>query len=135
MQMEVMHGQTVPGVLKALTVFALVYNLVRMVMCPSAILQHLAVERIHQLSGGPALVQRAMHWPTMSGVDRESRTPPSRGAARHETAAEAFPLDDQVSAGTASAMGTTSDQRLTSCHSRKTLNVGRTPTPESINVS
>jgi hypothetical protein len=44
--MEVMHGQTVPGVLKALTVFAIVYNLVRMVMCPSAILQHLAVERI-----------------------------------------------------------------------------------------
>ena len=46
MQMEVMHGQTVPGVLKALTVFAIVYNLVRMVMCPSAILQHLAAERI-----------------------------------------------------------------------------------------
>jgi len=33
-------------VLKELTVFAMVYNLVRMVMCHSAILQHIAVERI-----------------------------------------------------------------------------------------
>jgi hypothetical protein len=29
MQMDVLHGQTVPGVLKELTVFAIVYNLVR----------------------------------------------------------------------------------------------------------
>jgi hypothetical protein len=46
MRMEVLHGQTVPGVLKELTIFAMVYNLVRMVMWHSAILQHLAVERI-----------------------------------------------------------------------------------------
>ena len=46
MQMEVLHGQTVPGVLKELTVFAIVYNLVRLVMWPSATLQHTAVERI-----------------------------------------------------------------------------------------
>jgi hypothetical protein len=46
MQMEVLHGQTVPGVLKELTVFALVYNLVRMAMCQSATLQHISVERI-----------------------------------------------------------------------------------------
>jgi hypothetical protein len=46
MRMEVLRGQTVPGVLKALTVFALVYNLVRMVMCQSARLQHLGVEQI-----------------------------------------------------------------------------------------
>ena len=46
MQMDVLHCKTVPGVLKELTVFAIVYNLVRMVMCQSAILQHLAVERI-----------------------------------------------------------------------------------------
>ena len=38
--------KTVPGVLKELTVFAMVYNLVRMVMWHSAILQHIAVERI-----------------------------------------------------------------------------------------
>ena len=44
--MDVLHGKTVPGVLKALTVFALVYHLVRMVMRPSATLQHSAVERI-----------------------------------------------------------------------------------------
>jgi hypothetical protein len=46
MRMEVLHGKTVPGVLKELTVFAIVYNLVRMVMCQSATLQHLTVERI-----------------------------------------------------------------------------------------
>jgi Transposase DDE domain len=46
MQMDVLHCKTVPGVLKELTVFALVYNLVRMVMRQLATLQHTAVERI-----------------------------------------------------------------------------------------
>ena len=46
MQMDVLHCKTVPGVLKELTVFALVYNLDRMVMCQSALLQHIGVERI-----------------------------------------------------------------------------------------
>jgi hypothetical protein len=46
MQMDVLHGKTVPGVLKELTVFALIYNLVRLVMCRSATLQHTGVERI-----------------------------------------------------------------------------------------
>jgi hypothetical protein len=46
MRMDVLHGKSVPGVLKELTVFAMVYNLVRMVMWHSAILQHIAVERI-----------------------------------------------------------------------------------------
>jgi hypothetical protein len=46
MQMEVLHGQTVPGVLEALTVCALVYHLVRLVMGQSATLQHLSIERI-----------------------------------------------------------------------------------------
>jgi len=46
MQMDVLHCKTVPGVLKELTVFAIVYNLVRMVMCQSATLQHIRVERI-----------------------------------------------------------------------------------------
>jgi hypothetical protein len=46
MQMDVLHGKTVLGTRKELTVFAMVYNLVRMVMLQSAILQHTAVERI-----------------------------------------------------------------------------------------
>ena len=46
MQMEVLHGKTVPGVLKELTVFAIVYNLVRMVMGQSAALQHVSVAQI-----------------------------------------------------------------------------------------
>jgi hypothetical protein len=46
MRMDGLHGKTVLGVLKELTVFAIVYNLVRMVMGPSAALQHVGVERI-----------------------------------------------------------------------------------------
>jgi hypothetical protein len=46
MQMEVVHGNTVPGVLKELTVVAIVYNLVRLVMGPSAALHHVSVEQL-----------------------------------------------------------------------------------------
>jgi hypothetical protein len=46
MQMDVLHCKTASGVLKELTVFALVYNLVRMIIGQSTILQHLGVERI-----------------------------------------------------------------------------------------
>jgi hypothetical protein len=46
MQMEILHGKTVPGVLKELTVFAIVYHLVRLVMYQSSTLQHIGVERI-----------------------------------------------------------------------------------------
>jgi hypothetical protein len=45
LQMDVLHGKTVPGVWKELTVLAIVANLVRMVRCPSAMRQHLGVER------------------------------------------------------------------------------------------
>jgi hypothetical protein len=46
MQMEVLHCKTVPGVLKELTVFTIVYNLVHLAIWQSAALQHIAVERI-----------------------------------------------------------------------------------------
>ena len=46
MKMDVLHCETVDGVLKELTVFALVYNLVRAVMCVAAQRQGVAVERI-----------------------------------------------------------------------------------------
>jgi hypothetical protein len=46
MQMDVLHCKTVLGTLKELTVFTMVYNLVRMVMLQSATLQYIAVERI-----------------------------------------------------------------------------------------
>jgi len=49
MPMAVWHGNTVPGVLTEFTVLALVDNLVRMVMCPSAMRQHLGVERMSVL--------------------------------------------------------------------------------------
>jgi hypothetical protein len=46
MQMDMLHGKTPPGVLKELMVFAIVYNLVRMVMRHSATRRYTAVERI-----------------------------------------------------------------------------------------
>jgi hypothetical protein len=46
MRMEVLHGKTVPGVLQEVTVFAIVDNLVHMVMWPSATLPDIGVERI-----------------------------------------------------------------------------------------
>lgn len=45
-RMDVLHCITVSGVLKELAVFAIVYNLVRLVMCQSAALQGMGVERI-----------------------------------------------------------------------------------------
>jgi IS4 transposase len=46
MHMDVLHCKSVSGVLKELTIFAMVYNLVRQVMRQSATLQHTAVARI-----------------------------------------------------------------------------------------
>jgi hypothetical protein len=46
MRLDVLHGKTISGVLKDLTVLAIVYNLVRMVMRLSAALQCVGVERI-----------------------------------------------------------------------------------------
>jgi hypothetical protein len=46
MQMDVLHGTTVPGVLKERTVLAIVDHLVRLVRWHAAMLQHLTVEHI-----------------------------------------------------------------------------------------
>jgi len=46
MGLDVLHCQRLVGVLKELTVFALVYNLVRMVMLAAAKRQGVALERI-----------------------------------------------------------------------------------------
>ena len=46
MQMDVLHSETVMGVLKELTVFALVYNLVRATMCVASRQQEVEVDRI-----------------------------------------------------------------------------------------
>ena len=59
MQMDVLHGQTVLGVHKALLVFAILYHLVRLVIRQSAHQQQVGVERISCLDalrwlGAPA---------------------------------------------------------------------------------
>jgi hypothetical protein len=46
MKMDILHCETVDGVLKELTMFALVYNLVRAVMHAAAVRQEVAVDRI-----------------------------------------------------------------------------------------
>jgi hypothetical protein len=43
MRVDVLHCKTVPGVLKEVIVFAIVYNPVRMAMWQSATLQHIGV--------------------------------------------------------------------------------------------
>jgi Transposase DDE domain len=82
MRMDVLHCKTVPGVLKELTVFAIVYNLVRMVMWQSAALQDIGVERISFLdalrwlgapSTGMPLGARLSTPPDLIGWSRASR--------------------------------------------------------------
>ena len=46
MQMDVWHGQTVPGVWKELPIVAIVYTLVRLGMWPSAMRQPIGVARL-----------------------------------------------------------------------------------------
>jgi IS4 transposase len=49
MPMDVLHGKTGPGVLQALAVLAIVDNLVHLVMCQSAMRQHIGGERMSVL--------------------------------------------------------------------------------------
>ncbi len=49
MKMDVLHCTTVLGVLKELTIFAMVYNLVRLVILPSAHYQQVEVTRMRFL--------------------------------------------------------------------------------------
>jgi hypothetical protein len=46
MKMDVLHCKTVPGVLKELTIFAIISNLVRLMMWPSAMRQPIGVARL-----------------------------------------------------------------------------------------
>jgi hypothetical protein len=46
MKMDVLHCKTVLGVLKELTIFAIVYNLVRLVILQSAQHQQVEVDRM-----------------------------------------------------------------------------------------
>jgi hypothetical protein len=85
MRMEVLRCKTVLGVLKELTVFALVDNLVRMVMGQSARLQHLGVERISVLDALRWLGAPSTGMPSV-GL-RQPYPTSSRGAACQETAA------------------------------------------------
>ncbi len=117
-RMEVWHGQTVPGVLKALSVFAIVDTLVRLVMWHSAVLQHFAVERISCLD--------ALRWlgapntGTPLGALIVNAIRPHRVESRvKKRRPKRFPLDEHTPGRTPSAIGTASVQRLTSCHSAK----------------
>ncbi len=83
MHMDVLHCKTVSGVLKELTVFAIVYNLVRLVIWQSATLEHTAVERIGSLdalrwlsapSTGRPLVALIVNPYARSGWSRASRS-------------------------------------------------------------
>jgi hypothetical protein len=112
MPMEVLHCTTVPGVLKELTVFTIVYNLVRMVIWQSAELQHTAVERISFLDALRWLSAPSIGMPLVALIVNPIR-PRSGGAARQEAAAQELPVHDQTPAGTAPAVGAACAHRLT----------------------
>ncbi|MGH8070807.1 MAG: transposase [Candidatus Entotheonellia bacterium] len=112
MQMDVLHCKTVPGVLKELTVFAIVYNLVCMVMWQSATLQAIGVERISFLDALRWLAAPSTGTPLGALIVNPTR-PSSGRAARQEAAAQAVPLDVQAPARTASPVTTARIARLT----------------------
>ena len=73
MHRDVLHGQTVPGVRKELTVFAILYNLVRMVMWHSATLQPIAVERMSLLNALRWLSAPSTRMPLMALIVNPAR--------------------------------------------------------------
>ena len=122
--MEMLHCKTVPGVLKELTVFAMVYNLVRMVMWHSSIRQHIAVERISFLDALRWLSAPSTGLPFIALIVNPE-PPLSCGAAGQEATIQELPLHDATPARTASAVGPASTGRLTSCHSAKSDDVSK----------
>ena len=91
MRMEVLHGQTVPGVLKELMVFTIVDNLVRLLMWQSATLQHTAVEQINFLDALRWLSAPHTGVPLMALIVNPTR--PHRGEPRvKKRRAKSFPL-------------------------------------------
>jgi hypothetical protein len=61
--MDVLHCQTVDGVLKELIVFALVYNLVRLVLCEAGRRQQVSVERLSFMDALRWLMHATPHSP------------------------------------------------------------------------
>jgi len=76
MKMDVLRCQSVPGVLKELTMFALVYNLVRLVMLSAARTREVAVERISFVDALRWLAQADEHSPPP--IVRINRLRPNR---------------------------------------------------------
>jgi hypothetical protein len=80
-----------------------------------------------QLPRCAAVARRPEPRDPVRSVARHPHSTASRGTPRQETAAEELPLHGQTPARAASAIGTASAQRLTSCHSRKTPILARAP--------
>jgi hypothetical protein len=135
MQMEELHGQTVPGVLKELTVFAMVDNLVRMVMCQAATLQRISVERISFVD--------ALRWLSApsTGISlaalivnpiRPHRVEPRVKKRRPKS----FPFRITPRQALRQQLVQQIAQRLTSCHSTKTqVILARAATRHPLNMA
>jgi hypothetical protein len=114
--MEVWHGQTVPGVLKELTGFAIIYNLVRTVMRHSAMLQHITVERSSFLDALRWLGAPSTGSPL--GALSVNPTRPHRVQPRvKKRRPKGLPLTIKPRQALRQQFGTARAQRLTSCHS------------------
>lgn len=74
MKMEVLHCQTVEGVMKELYIFAIAYNLVRLVMLAAAQRQRVPMERISFIDALRWLEEACWHRPALELVVNPERT-------------------------------------------------------------
>lgn len=74
MKMDVLHCQTVEGVMKELYIFAIVYNLVRLVMLAAAGRQRVPIERISFIDALRWLEEACWHRPTLELVVNPERS-------------------------------------------------------------
>jgi hypothetical protein len=120
MPMDVLHGTTVPGMLKELTVCAIVYNLVSLVLCQSAPLQHIGVEWISFVDALRWLGAPNTGMPLGALIVNPAR--PHRVEPRvKKPRPKPLPLMITPPASTPSAADPASVQELTSCHSAKSF--------------
>lgn len=95
MGMEVLHCQRLLGVLKELTVLALVYTLVRVVMLAAREAARRR-PRADQLPRCPAMAQRRASGGTFVPLGRQSILPGSRRAVRRQTSAQTLSAPDEA---------------------------------------
>ena len=96
MKMDVLRCETVAGVSKELLMYALAYNLVRLVMLEASRRQGVAVDR-NQFRGRAALAGGGAARRVVAGVGGQPRPPRPRGAAGPQASPQTVPVDEESS--------------------------------------